>query len=95
MTHDDKITYMRLAAGMCNFGMSEDQLDLLLSLYEAVVKKEGSFTTADAIKIKYEVKERDAQRAVDEEAREHNRMQDAKRRQAERESQEEKKTPTE
>ena len=79
MTHEEKLNYMRLAAGMCNFGMTEDQLDLLLSLYDGVLEKEGKFSISDAIDIKVKVKEREARRAVEEEARARNREEQARR----------------
>ena len=41
MTHEDKIQYMKFAAGICNYGFSTEQLDLMVSLYELILEKKG------------------------------------------------------
>jgi len=40
MTHEEKISYMRMAMGLANFGFSEEQLDLLVSMYDLILEKE-------------------------------------------------------
>ena len=58
MTHDEKINYMRIAAGIACFGFSNEQLDKLVSLYEMVIKKKGGGTISDVVDIEHEVKNR-------------------------------------
>lgn len=58
MTHEQKITYMRIAAGICGFSFKPEHLDLLVSMYEVVLEKEGEGTISDLCKIEAEVKER-------------------------------------
>lgn len=41
MTHEEKIEYMRISAGICCYGFSHQQMDLLVSLYELVLQKKG------------------------------------------------------
>lgn len=58
MTHEEKINYMRIAAGICALGFTQKQLDLLVSLYELVIEKQGKANLEDAIGIESEVKKR-------------------------------------
>jgi len=58
MTHDEKINYMRISAGIAGFGISNEHLDLLVSIYELVLEKKGESTVDDATKIEIEVKKR-------------------------------------
>lgn len=58
MTHDEKINYMNIAAGICGFGFSREQMDLLVSLYEQVITKEGSADLRGLAKIQSEVEKR-------------------------------------
>jgi hypothetical protein len=58
MTQEEKIEYMRLAAGMCNFGIDHKNLDLLVSLYELIIEKKGDATMRDAHHVEDEVKKR-------------------------------------
>jgi hypothetical protein len=58
MTHEEKINYMRIAAGICSFGFRNDQLDLLVSLYELILKKKGKSNVEDALNVEHEVKNR-------------------------------------
>lgn len=58
MTHEEKINYMRMAAGMAGFGIKEEHLDLLVSLYEMVLEKQGDSTVRDALEIEKEAKNR-------------------------------------
>ena len=66
MTHEQKITYMRISASLCNFGFKEEQLDLLVSIYENVVEKKGNGTIKDIVRIEREVKDRAIAREVKE-----------------------------
>ena len=58
MTHEEKINYMRIASSLCNFGFKTEDLDLLVSLYETVLKKKGGTSVDDVVKVQHEVKRR-------------------------------------
>jgi len=58
MTHEQKINYMRIAAGIACLGFSNSQLDLLVSLYELVLRKKGEATVDDTVNVELEVKKR-------------------------------------
>lgn len=58
MTHEDKINYMRISAGICGYAFKNEQLDLLLSLYELVIDKKGNTSLDDTVKIESDVKKR-------------------------------------
>lgn len=56
MTHEQKITYMRIATNICRFGFDDRHLDLLVRLYELVQEKKGEATLSDTITIEADVK---------------------------------------
>jgi hypothetical protein len=58
MTHEEKINYLRIAAGICGYGFKNEQLDLLISLYELVIKKQGTTDLESVVAIEQEVKHR-------------------------------------
>lgn len=58
MTHEEKISYMKVAAGICGFGFRYDQIDLLVSLYELVIEKGGDADLRSCTRIESEVKAR-------------------------------------
>jgi len=58
MTQDAKINYMRISAGIAGFGFRNEQLDLLVSLYELILEKEGSSDIEQIVQIELEVKNR-------------------------------------
>ncbi len=63
MTHEKKIEDMKIAAGICGFGFSYDQMDLLVSLYDLVCEK-GSETDLHSISdTEFKAKERADQRS--------------------------------
>lgn len=55
ITHDEKINYLKIAAGICNFGFSPLQLDLLVSLYELILEKKSDATIDDILFVKQNV----------------------------------------
>jgi hypothetical protein len=65
MTKNVKVRYLDIAARICGFHMDIENLDLLISLYEGVLEKEGEFSLKDAAKIKTEVKDRQRKRNAD------------------------------
>lgn len=58
MTANQKIKYMKIAADLCQFHFKHDQLDLLISLYELVILKEGNADMWDVAKVKAKIEER-------------------------------------
>ena len=58
MTHEEKINYMRIAAGIAGFGIKNEHLDLLVSVYELILKKKEKSGIEDVVKIESEVKHR-------------------------------------
>lgn len=66
MTHEQKINYMRIASGIAGFGINTHQLDLLISIYELILEKKGKSNVEDAVKIEYEVKQREKERQIKE-----------------------------
>lgn len=59
MTHDQKINYMRIAAGICGYGFTNKQLDLLVSIYDLVTEKQDETSLKDVVKAECDVKQRD------------------------------------
>ncbi len=58
MTHEEKINYMRIAASLCNYGFNNEQLDLFVSIYEEIIRKEGESDIKTILKIESQVKSR-------------------------------------
>jgi hypothetical protein len=65
MTHEEKINYMRISAGICHFGFTNEQLDLLTSLYDLVLKNKGETNMEQVITVEHEVKKRAEERIKD------------------------------
>lgn len=59
MTQEQKINYMRIAAGIVGYGFDNKGLDMLVSLYELVIEKQGETDMNSVCKIEAEVKKRD------------------------------------
>lgn len=58
MTHEEKISYMKIATSICNFGFSPLHLDLIVSLFELIKEKEGETDVKSICKIQAEVDDR-------------------------------------
>lgn len=58
MEHSVKINYMRIAAGLCGFTIPQSDMDLLVSVYELVLKKKGDSSVQDIVGIELAVKKR-------------------------------------
>lgn len=56
MSHEEKINYLRIAASLCNYGFTNQQLDLFYSLYEAVIEKQGNNDLKEILEIESRVK---------------------------------------
>lgn len=59
MTHEEKLKYMKIAAGIVGYGFDEKGLDMLISLYDLVTKHEGDTDVKQIVKVQMEVEERD------------------------------------
>jgi hypothetical protein len=62
MTHNQKINYMRIAAGISGFSIQNEHLDLLVSVYEMVTEKEGKTSLSDIVNVEHEVEKRSKER---------------------------------
>jgi hypothetical protein len=58
MKHEEKINHMRIAAGICHYGFSNEQLDLLVSLYELVLERKGNTDIDSIVRVEHAVKSR-------------------------------------
>lgn len=57
MTHEQKVKYFRIALNICQWGFNDQQVDLMVRLYELVQKREGATSVEDVVTIEYENKE--------------------------------------
>lgn len=62
MTHEQKINYMRMACNMCRFGFDNCHLDMLVSLYDLVIKMEGKTDMYSVCKVEADAKQRELER---------------------------------
>lgn len=58
MTHEEKINYMKIAAGIVGYGFDTKALDMLVSLYELVIEKQGETDLKTLCKVEADVKKR-------------------------------------
>ena len=59
MEHKEKINYMRIASGMAGFSIQNKHLDLLVSLYEYIIEKQGDGNLREIITIEAEAMKRE------------------------------------
>jgi len=59
MTHEEKIQYMKIALGIIGYGFDHKSSDMLISVYELILKKEGKTDLEMILKVKARVEERD------------------------------------
>lgn len=62
MTHEEKLTYMRIACGIVGYTFEERGLDMLVSMYDLVLKKKGDTDLHSIVKTELEVEKRDLAR---------------------------------
>jgi hypothetical protein len=62
ISHEEKINYMRISAGIAGMGFSNKHLDLLVCLYELVTEKRGDSNLMDVCKLEALVEQREAER---------------------------------
>lgn len=72
MTHKEKINYMKIAAGIVGYGFDEKGLDMLVSMYDLVLEKQGQTDLKQIVKVQYEVEEREKESVL-------NKMEDDRR----------------
>lgn len=58
LSHEKKIDYLQLAAGICGFGIQEQHLDLLITIYEKVLIRKGEYSLDEMTHDKLEVDRR-------------------------------------
>ena len=58
MTHEEKINYMRIAAGLCQFAIRTQELDMLVRMYELVLEKKGNTALDDMVHVQYEIEQK-------------------------------------
>lgn len=58
MTHEEKITYMKIAASLVGYGFERQGLDMLVSLYELVLQKKGETDLHSIVDVELAVKAR-------------------------------------
>ena len=58
MTHEEKINYMKIAAGIVGYGFDTKGLDMLVSLYELIIEKQGETDLKTVCKVEADVKKR-------------------------------------
>lgn len=62
MTHEEKVEYMRIAAGIVGYGLEKKGLDMLVSMYDLVLQKQGDTDLRSIINIQMEVEKREIER---------------------------------
>jgi len=66
MKHEEKINYMRIAAGIAGYGFDNRSLDMLVSLYELIIEKQGKTDLSGVCTLEEEVKKRENKRKENE-----------------------------
>lgn len=62
MTHEEKIEYMKIAAGIVGYVFDTKGLDTLVSLYDLVIDKKGDTDLQSIVKVKCAVDDREKER---------------------------------
>ena len=60
MTHEEKINYMKIAAGIVGYGFEPKGLDMLVSIYELIIEKKWDADLKTISEIEAAVNKRDA-----------------------------------
>lgn len=55
MTHDDKISYMKVACGIVGHSFHEMGLDMLVSIYDKIIQMEGNTDLKTLVDVQLEV----------------------------------------
>lgn len=66
MTPEEKLNYMRIAAGIVGYSFDRKGLDMLVSVYDLVIEKQGDADLRSIVKVECEVVERETKRKEEE-----------------------------
>lgn len=55
MTHEEKISYMKVAAGIIGYNFEKQGLDMLVSIYDKILEKKGETDLKDLVDIQLNV----------------------------------------
>ena len=55
MTHEEKISYMKVACGLVGFNFEKKGLELLVTVYDKVLQKKGQTDLKDLIDIHIDI----------------------------------------
>jgi len=58
MTKEEKTTYMSIATRICGINFRDEHIDLLVTIYDQILKDKGKTDILQICKIEREVKER-------------------------------------
>jgi hypothetical protein len=58
MKHEQKINYMKIAAGIVGYVFDTKGLDMMVSIYELVIEKQGATDLETITNVELEVKKR-------------------------------------
>lgn len=58
MSSDKKAKYLTVALNICNLALNQQQVDLIVNLYDLVLEKKGETDLESIIKVKIENKEK-------------------------------------
>lgn len=58
MTHEQKIDYMKIAAGIVGYSFDKKNLDMLVSLYDLTLEKKGETDLDSIVQVKLDVDRR-------------------------------------
>ena len=62
MTHEEKVNYMKIAAGIVGYCFDKKGLDMLVSIYDLVLEKKGETDLHSIVKVECAVEEREKER---------------------------------
>lgn len=63
MTHDEKITYMQVAASIVGYNFDLKGIDMLISIYDYILLRKGESDMQSIVKIQCAVEDRYIKRA--------------------------------
>ena len=58
LTHQEKITYLDISMRVCGFNFKPEHLDLIITMFEAILQKKGETDLKDIAKIQSQVNDR-------------------------------------
>jgi hypothetical protein len=70
MTHEEKLNYMKVAAGVVGFCFKPEGIDMLVSIYDLVLRNRGETDLKMICEVQAQVNEREEQRLIAEKIKE-------------------------